>query len=270
MGHRATAEIKPSNFVLTFSGKIMKVLPFACLALALAGCSQTPSDGEIGRYIEPLFASCENIKLADVSKTNGHGEANGYLVEFSYEIEVDSDKLDQMRGVYIKEKEQSDTYARDSKSYQVKKQELEEAIGKRHVQFQRDNPMPVSDRLSQSSQFSPEYLEAQHAAHQAVYDAWKLKRDEDSAQLTAELAALDEAWKARYADTSERRFSNPASIANDINTFYQVGCAHEAGRFMFGMLGPKVQDQVEFFDRKHMKMNGKLTMRKTEQGWRVI
>ena len=245
-----------------------KALPLACAAVILAGCSQTPSDSEIKQYIEPLFASCKNIQVGGVSKTNGAGQSDAYEVEFAYKLDVDEKALERMRKIYLEEKERSTQFTSDLKAYEQRKRELEEAISQHEVVFQRANPMPVSATLS--GNFSREYIEARQAEHDAIYNEWKRKRAEGIMEETSELEALNRAWSARAAGATATRFRNTNSISSELNAFYEAGCSYKVTRFMMGMFREPVQDQSELFDRKHFQMNGRLLMRKTEQGWRVI
>jgi hypothetical protein len=50
----------------------MKQLLLLGAALALVGCSSAPSEGDIEDFLESRFAPCKNIKVVDITKTNGY------------------------------------------------------------------------------------------------------------------------------------------------------------------------------------------------------
>lgn len=247
----------------------MKALLLACVPLALAGCSSSPGEGDIEAYLNPLFATCKNIELADISKTNGYGDANNYEVEFNYRIDVDADKLDKLHAVYLKEKALSDQFSVNVKTYEQSKRVLEEVVERHRMEFQRANPAPL---MSQFSTTGSGYLlePAQREEFHAAENSWKAQRDEGIAQQVAELQGLNQAWNASRASAQNKRFENTARIGNEINAFYEQGCTWPAPKFMVGILGQdRIEDQAQWFERRSIEMSGKLAMRKTENGWRV-
>jgi len=247
----------------------MKALLLACIPLALAGCSSSPGEGDIEAYLNPLFATCKNIQLASISKSNGYGDANNYEVEFNYRINVDADKLAELRDVYLKEKELSEQFSVDVKTYEQRKRELEEVVERHRLEFQRANPAPLMSQFSTTG--SGHMLEpAQREEFYAAENAWKAQRDEGIAQQVAELEQSNQAWNASRASTQNKRFDNTARIGSEINAFYAEGCTWPAPKFMVGILGQeRIENQAAWFDRKRIEMSGKLVMGKTENGWRV-
>ena len=89
----------------------MKKRLLICSALALAGCSSSPGTGDVEKFLEPKFASCENIEIVDIKKTNGYEEDGYYRVEFTYGIELkDPSKLKQLLHTHEQEKESVRTW----------------------------------------------------------------------------------------------------------------------------------------------------------------
>ena len=90
----------------------MKKLLLLCSALALAGCNSAPGNSDVENFLEPQFASCENVKVTNIKKTNGYEEDGHYRVEFTYDIELkDPDTLTRMRQTYQEERDRVLTIA---------------------------------------------------------------------------------------------------------------------------------------------------------------
>ena len=89
----------------------MKKRLLICSALALAGCSSSPGTSDVKKFLEPKFASCENIEIVDIKKTNGYEEDGYYRVEFTYGIELkDPSMLKQLLHTHEQEKESVRTW----------------------------------------------------------------------------------------------------------------------------------------------------------------
>lgn len=69
--------------------------------LALTGCNSVPGNSDLENSLEPKFASCQNIKLVDIQKTNGYEEDGYYRVEFTYGVALkDASQLKEMKAVW--------------------------------------------------------------------------------------------------------------------------------------------------------------------------
>ena len=84
----------------------MKKRLLICSALALAGCSSSPGTSDVKKFLEPKFASCENIEIVDIKKTNGYEDDGYYRVEFAYAIkQKNPDALKDLVRTYEQEKQ---------------------------------------------------------------------------------------------------------------------------------------------------------------------
>lgn len=73
----------------------MKAIWPIVLLLALAGCSDKPSESDARQTIEQQFAACDGLtKIENFKKTNGRDvDANHYEVEVQYDVVLTSDVL---------------------------------------------------------------------------------------------------------------------------------------------------------------------------------
>lgn len=238
-------------------------------SLALVGCSQTPGDGDIEKVLLPLFSTCKNIELDAVDKTNGYAEDGLYRVDFTYELKVDGDKLVKLREVYLVEKEQEAQSATHIADYEQRVRALEDEIFKLDQAFSESTPSPRQSEFAgenTTSDLSP----TQWEAYKAASDAWQAARAENRKSKEIELDELKQSRKNAESKKPRPTFQSTARIGNDMVNFYEAGCAWEAQRFMVGMLSQHSEDQSTWFDQDTFKMNGKMTMRKTEQGWSPV
>lgn len=247
----------------------MKKLFLLCASIALTGCgNSTPGDGDIEKVLEPLFASCKNVRITNVDKTDGYGEKDNYLVEFKYDIDIDAGNLDKLHKAYLADKASRAEEDAESKEYSNRRHALEEERVQLLKDFYANTPRPAREDFAQGG--DPAYLNSeQAAAYQAADAEFEAKRTQFIQQKVDEAAALDTAWEAKVSGRPEKTFKRNVHFEDTMGTFYYQGCSHEVGTFMRGMLAP-VNDPEERFEQHVMNMQGKLRMRKTESGWRAI
>lgn len=247
----------------------MKKLLLVCASIAMTGCgSSTPRDSDIEKFLDPLFASCKNVRITNVDKTDGYGEKDNYLVEFKYDIEVDGGNLDKLHKAYLADKASRAEEDVASREYSDRRHALEEERVQLLKEFYANTPRPAREDFAQGG--SPGYLSGeQEAAYQVAGSEFEAKRTRYIQQKVDKAAELDAAWEAKVSARPQGTFKRNVHFEDSMGTFYYQGCALEAGAFMRGMLAP-VNDPEDRFEQRVRNMEGKLRMRKTEGGWRVI
>ena len=250
----------------------MKKRLLICSALALAGCSSSPGTSDVKKFLEPKFASCENIEIVDIKKTNGYEEDGYYRVEFTYGIELkDPSMLKQLLHTHEQEKESVRTWleATEARKKHISflQREIDriydeyEALGPQRHQFSNDgSPYPSPDRLK-------EYF--------AAFKEWKQQNPPPSSwqERKDELAKL-------YADGPTVHQPNLKVYKNEfsaVGNYYNAGCPRESfSKFILeilkipGQTVQETQDVTNWFQEYEIKMQGTVTMRKTDNGWRAL
>jgi hypothetical protein len=247
----------------------MKKLLLVCASIAMTGCgSSTPGDGDIEKFLEPLFASCKNVHVTNVDKTDGYGEKDNYLVEFKYDIEIDGGNLDKLHKAYLADKASRAEEDAASQEYSDRRHALEQERVQLLKDFYANNPRPAREDFAQGG--NPAFLSGeQEEAYRAASTEFEAKQTQSVQQKVDEAEALKAAWEANVSARPQKTFKRNVHFEDTMGTFYYQGCAHEVGTFMRGMLAP-VNDPEDRFEQHVMKMEGKLRMRKTESGWRAI
>lgn len=252
----------------------MKKLLLLCSALALAGCKSSPSTGDVEKFLEPKFASCENIKVIDIKKTNGYEEDGYYRVEFSYGIALkDAGQLKEMKAIWQQEQERSSqakvAYAeRDQKVAALRKQidALEEESAPRYEQFD-DGQLHHSQGISATRVLTPQ------EQHSAALDAWRRNPPEPLRQKQEELKAYEQAFREQWGNNS---YQFVGQVGSTVSKFYRQGCPGTSYKFTEGMLQGQARaadqnnDHTHWFEKREIQMRGTVTMRKTENGWRPL
>lgn len=252
----------------------MKKLLLLCSALALAGCNSAPSTGDVEKFLEPKFASCENIEIVDIKKTNGYEEDGYYRVEFTYDIELKNPSVlkDHLK-TYEQEEESMLAWQAAIDEYDKQEKFLMSEIGRLYSEYEDQGPQ----RHDFSSDGSPypdqnriqEYLMAvqQWKQQNPPPAIWQQKKDE-LAQLYIDRPKLRE-------QKPQIKFYRNADTA--MESHYLKGCP--SGTYMKFMRGifdaPRLavqnnQDPRYWFQEYETNMQGSVTMRKTENGWRAL
>lgn len=234
-----------------------------CASLALAGCSSAPSDGDIENFLLLELSSCKNIKLVDVTKTNGYEKDGDYHVEFSYGIKYDA--ASELHRAYLEDKERDAQSSKESEIYYPKKKQLEVEIFKLDSEFSKSTPSPYSQTSNQSS--------AEREAEKTAMEEWYKRRAENSKQQRTELEGLEKAWEQRLSESKSNGVLGREG--NFIYTFNLAGCGRGAYRYVPVSFPEKDEaaltgDMSYMFMAHETQMKGSLAMRKTENGWRAI
>lgn len=252
----------------------MKKLLFLCSALALAGCNSSPSTGDVENYLEPKFASCENIKVIDIKKTNGYEEDGHYRVEYTYGIKLkDAGQLKEMKTIWQQEQERSSqakvAYAeQDQKVAALRKQieALEEESAPRYEQFD-DGQLHHSQGISATRALTPA------EQYSAALDAWRLNPPEPLRQKQEELKVYEQAFRDLWGNYS---YQFLGQVGSAVSKFYRQACPGASYKFTEGMLQGQARaadqnnDPNHWFEESEIQMKGTVTMHKTENGWRSL
>lgn len=252
----------------------MKKQLLICSALALAGCSSAPDTADVEKFLEPNFASCQNIEIVDIKKTNGYEEDGYYKVEFTYNIELkDPSMLKALLKTYEQEKESKLTWLAAMAAYNKQEGPLHEEIGRLYKEYEAQGPRP--------NQFSNDGSDYPYGSRLQEYEMavkqWKQLNPPPAIwqQKKDELEQL-------YADRSTLRQQQPHGkiyphADTAVESLYLKGCP--SGTYMKFMRGifnaPRQaaqshQDPTYWFKEYEIQMQGIVTMRKTDNGWRAL
>lgn len=248
--------------------KTMKKQFTICCAIALAGCSAAPSEGDIEDFMRAKFASCQNIVLKDVKKTNGYAEDDYYAVEFTYSLKVkEPKKLREKKELLIQETEHqarasvtNQELARLVSDLEHEMQKLDWAGYPKTNEFDRLYPhLPIEERTSLLHAAQAEYVRNPPAEIQQKRQALRAQKD---------------ALEAQHESSSGYQiYGNVWSVAEN---FYLAGCSGSARRFMQPLVNaPRAaanahNDPTRWFDEYDIQMTAQVPMRKTENGWRAL
>lgn len=253
----------------------MKKLLLLCSALALAGCNSSPSTGDIEKFLEPKFASCQNVAVVDIKKTNGYEEDGYYRVEYTYGIELnDPSVLTDFLQTYEQEKENMLAWQATMDNYDQRERSLFDEIDQLKREHsgrapRREQFSTNGDSLSLSGDQEQEYF--------AALDQWKAQNPPPDVikEKTAELNEIyEDRPKKRDAKPRLKLFRNADTA---MESHYLKGCPGSTYiKFMQGIFdAPRQaaqsnQDARSWFKEYEIKMQGSVTMRKTENGWRAL
>lgn len=247
----------------------MKKQLLICSALALAGCSSSPSTGDVEKFLEPKFASCQNIEVVDIKKTNGYEEDGYYRVEYTFRVKLKKpSQLKAMLEQWQQEKVESRQLSEESSQFHEARRALEQEIEALESEFATQYPFQQSSRFSDMNDEERDaYKRAQHA--------WKMQLDAFTKPKRDELDALNKAWQARR---SAKTFDAPI-LGNERDAsliFYYKGCprdAYQMSKVMFTSAMRAIDqtnDSSHWFQEVDGSLEGTVTMRKTENGWRAL
>ncbi|GAB2458612.1 hypothetical protein GCM10027082_06520 [Comamonas humi] len=231
---------------------MQKIIATAIASIVLAGCgSSAPDEGDLRAYLEPKFQGCKNIEVVNVKKINGftEGEASKYYnVEYRYEVRIKSTKeYEQLGKIYAEEKKGADEFRRKGAELDQKLDELRRNIPMAaHLAYPSEEERPVKEQ----------YLKE--------LEALKAERDrfgrESSAywEKTKVLEAPDAIVSNFYLD----------GCPNKMNPALPVSPAFPPER---GVLRIDLRsDDPAWLSLENIGMTGKVTMRKTDNGWRAL
>ena len=234
----------------------MKNLLIICASLALVACSSKPDSSDIENAVGAYFAECKNVKIADVKKTNGHGESDNYKVEFDYTIEVDEEELEAFKLATMAIVDETARRSAEVEKMLKHQSALNEELSRRRREFENSHPSPSAAAFADYN----DYSEARKA--------WVEQLDQGNEDLQAQVRAVgDELIAAARPSHGVKRLDMRAAT-QELMDFLHKGCNYKVLSWTRGMQDPSVKQQSERFDIVKYPMHGSMTMMKTEQGWR--
>lgn len=253
----------------------MKKLLLLCSALALAGCNSAPSDSDIEKFLEPQFAACENVKVTHIKKTNGYEEDGHYRVEFSYDIELkDPDTLKRMRQTYMEERDRMKAWEDAGKADQQQIAKLKAEI--LALRKEHNSSAPRREDFNFNNPPGMGFLEED--AYRKALTQWENEHPLPDS-LRQKMQALDtlEQESRQKQEHNQPKNTIYNQVTERVWSMYAAGC-WQGGSTKF--LSPaldrinieamKAQDVLYWLQEQQLQMKGKITMRKTENGWRAL
>lgn len=243
----------------------MKSYLILVTSVLLSGCSNAPSSSDIEKALEASVGSCKNVKIVDVSKTNGYQEEGLYRVEYKAALEVkDKSELKKLHDTWRDEYEQL-------KAQQQAYKEFEARVGqlKKESEALRAVAGPEPDR-SDFNNLERDYQ--RFDAYNAAKMAWRERGDEAEKPKLQEIEQLRQQW-LQQPKSNFVVVSNESKVTAD---FFYKGCPQQALEYLiaaipemphdsYGVLYPEIRLS---FTRADLK--GEMKMRKTENGWQKI
>lgn len=253
----------------------MKAPSLIIAMLTLVGCSNSPSSSDVERALTTATASCQNIEVSDVKKTNGYDSDGFYKVEYEYELKLKNKSgLEKLRLLWAEEKGRDAEHKSKRQEYENQVRKIESDITNIHATLQSKVP---------SIEWQSQMSDAERAM---FYEAQKLREDERSSATEnnrKELDALKRAWDEWVA--SRPRASLYTNEDSALYGFLSRGCTQAGWKYGNGLLdahGRAVnqanasvpngmpRDLSAAFEEQSAQMTGSMTMRKTENGWQPV
>lgn len=254
---------------------LMKKLLLLCSALALAGCSSSPSTGDIEKFLEPQFASCDNVKVTHVKKTNGYEEDGHYRVEFTYDIELkDPDTLKRMRQTYEEERDLMKAWEDAGKADQQQIATLKAEI----LTLRKEHNSTAPRREDFSFNNTPGMGFLEEDAYRKALVQWENEHPLPDS-LRQKVQALDELEHESRQKQERNQPKNTifGKVKDSVWSMYIAGCPNGGSTKLFYPAlfqiykeAAKAQDVLYWLQKQQLQMKGKITMRKTENGWRAL
>ena len=254
---------------------LMKKLLLLCSALALAGCSSAPSDSDIEKFLEPQFASCDNVKVTHIKKTNGYEEDGHYRVEFTYDIELkDPDTLKRMRQTYQEERDRVKAWEDAGKADQQQIAKLKAEI--LALRKEHNSSAPRREDFNFNNPAGMGFLEED--AYRKALTQWENEHPMPDS-LRQKMQALDELEHESRQKQERNQPKNTifGKVKDSVWSMYVAGCPNGGSAKLFypALLqiyneAAKVQDVLYWLQEQQLQMKGSITMRKTENGWRAL
>ena len=213
----------------------MKKLLLLCSALALAGCNSSPSTGDLENFLEPKFASCQNIKVVDIKKTNGYEDDGYYRVEYTFGVELKQpSQLTAMLEQWEQEKALDLQITQEQGQFYDAEEALKQEIWALKREFATQYPPIRSQDYSSSSRpYTNDMTDEEQDAYTKALNARELQEEAFTEPKRDELEALQKAWSARAAVT--RDFKLLRNERDAALSFYYKGCPRDASKMSMPM-----------------------------------
>jgi hypothetical protein len=257
--------------------------PYLFLAsLALAGCSNTPSTGDVERVLETAVASCQNVEVTKVKKTNGYEKDGYYHVEYAYSLKLkDEDKLAKLKNTWLEEKQRAAEFIPARDAHEQRVHEIEEEIGRIEATF--EGKRPNAAQFSSSGRPFYELPDHERRAYDAAERQWLDERSAATEGKRKEIDDLKRAWNEERA-----KVPSPTVLGSEGNVLYAFlsrGCSQAGWKYATGLFSAYTEavgqananvpvggttDRSGWFDKQSAEMTGVMTMHKTENGWQAL
>lgn len=249
----------------------MKQLLLLGAALALVGCSSAPSEGDIEDFLESRFAPCKNIKVVDITKTNGYEQDGYYRVEFAYAIkQKNPDALKDLVRTYEQEKQKLEDWEQTILAHSQRAHDLDKEVRLLEEDHYKTLPKPqhffgaASPTWAQEQQFSAFVKEwqAQNPPPALIQEKKDLLKQ-----------TYDEIDKIRLARPYGKVYQNADSA---VMGYYLRGCPLDTRANFIPDIFPQAlearntQNEQAWFNERALQMKAAVSMHKTENGWRAL
>lgn len=238
--------------------------------LVLAGCNSAPGNSDIENSLNKKFASCQNIQIAGINKTNGYEEDGLYKVEFTYEIKLkDPSTLKSMKEEYQKISQDMETWKQERYDLVLKMDE-NDAV-KETLSDIVEGSMPKTADFSADGKSS--YLsEEENSQYKLAKEKWRqspeyLKHEEiksEGTKLFNQLRELENKMPKAHVYIATKDY---------VISHYAKGCPHEITLNILRGLNAKrsanevEEDPEQWFQEYTIENQAIIAMRKTEKGW---
>ena len=232
--------------------KKLTALSLLTISLAACGASNKPETADVKAAMEGVFKGCKNIKVANVKKINGYVHPrleNGYVVEYEYTItyKKPSDYAD-LRKIYDDEKKMRNEGLGSS---------LEQAQKKMNFYLEVQQKAREEGDSEKAMQAGRNFVEANNQAREL---AKKSENFLQNAKVYGNVAVNVNRWYFEGCDS------------DGIKPFVPAGymAAHPHGFILMLNIGLKTSDSDGWFEIGDIPMKGEVSLRKTDNGWRLV
>lgn len=257
--------------------------PYLLLAsMALAGCSNTPSSGDVERVLESAVSSCQNVEVANVKKTNGYEKDGDYRVEYSYTLRLkNADDLAKLKKAWLVEKERAAEFipARDAHESHIR--DIEAEIDRIGATF--EDKRPDVKQFSTSARAFYDLADHERRAYDAAQNEWLSAKTAATEAKRKELDEAKQAWNEDRAKVPQATVYG--SEGNVVYNFLSRSCSRAGWNYASGLFDAyseavgqanannppgAARDASLWLDERTAKMTGTMTMHKTENGWKAL
>ncbi|MDN2675906.1 hypothetical protein [Janthinobacterium sp. SUN033] len=253
----------------------MKAFYLIIAPLILSGCSNTPSTSDVEQVLESAVASCQNIEVAKINKTNGYEKDGYYRVEYEYVLHLkNKEGLAKLKNAWLEDKAREAEFGPARAEYERQVREVESEIAKIEATFQETSPYREIPRgLSPSAQ----------REYDAAQSQWQDERAAATKGSRDKLDELARVWKEDRAKVPRSQvLRNEGEV---MQAFFSRGCTQAGWKYASGLfnahasaVGQEVAktpaglpvDRSSWFEEKTAEMTGVMTMHKTEKGWQPV
>ena len=253
----------------------MKKLLLLCSALALAGCNSAPDNSDVENFLEPQFASCENVKVTNIKKTNGYEEDGHYRVEFTYDIQLkDLNTLKRMSQTYMQERDQVKAWEDAGKADQRQIATLKAEI----LTLRKEHNSSAPRREDFNFNNAPGMGFLEENAYRKALDQWENEHPLPNSlrQMMQTLDTLEQESRQKQ-EREQPKTTIYNKVTDSVWSMYVAGCPNGGStKLLYPALlqirneAAKAHDVLYWLQDQQLQMKGKITMRRTENGWRAL